>query len=77
MYALILTKEQLEYVGTIFVGYVRNGLNVTELALATSTHLALQNAREIARPDHLGKARITDLEPGKVAIELDPEPFAQ
>jgi hypothetical protein len=83
MYVIVLQDEQqLSYLKHVFESYTRSGLQPQELAAAAHLYAALESRQMIpdpaatgcddSAPLHVGNARIAEVGPKGVVLDIDP-----
>ena len=74
MKLLALEEPYYAFLLHVFEAYVRGGLPTEELALAADTFHRLKEAREIPVDELMKQAKVVELSPNGVALEVnDPE----
>lgn len=65
--------KQWEYLCHVLDKHAQGGLPASELPLAADTYIALMRAKQLPLEQNLGEAKITELGPNGVAIEVEPK----
>ena len=65
--------ENLHFLRQVFDTYTKAGIPSELLPLAADTYLSLVHAKEFPLQTNLGKGKITDIGPGGIAMEFDPQ----
>lgn len=71
MKVFVLDDQQQLFLLHIFSTYCAAGLPPTELGIAAATYQAVAEARDVPVETHLGHAKVTQMGPSGIALEIE------
>jgi hypothetical protein len=70
---LLPTEKHYEFLAHVFETYARKGMPGDQLRIAAEVHECLMNVEDLPVPDNLGAAKVTNMGPNGVGLELVPD----